>query len=253
MSKIQMDSEQKLVDTAVKWILSQAESQGKQCPFCPWEAVDGASENAAENHLRTKHPFKVVLAYQQKDLDPIVDTYTEEELQNLSPQEALGIATQDELERPNYLFVPPQIKEEMERRNAKGRWVHRDKLEQHIARGAKIVDRKDYKLPYQHSTEDSQVRANEMVFVEYPETVWQRRRSYNDAKIDKNLQARAEDIQNTVGRLERHYYDTLIKKGYDRTQARQVSAALARGQEKGNFREGDPKAHLGIEVRRGTR
>lgn len=248
-----------LLTKAVEWVKREARPVG-ECPFCgrDFHLTDSAKPNLLEFvlHLKSQHPSRVMVAYSSRDLEVAVKN--DEDVP--APGDWYGLAglqVVEDLDRPDLLFIDPKVKERLKKQGGQLRWCAPAKVAHFKAQGAKVIEReKDQALGkgVEASREDSTVRTNEMVLLEIPQGLWDRRKRQKAARVDDQLQACKEDIQKNVDALEQTVYDGMIKQGVDKQTARQVSSAIAknaRSKEEGDWRGASGSAHGGVQIRRG--
>lgn len=213
------------VSEAAKWALEQ--SDGKNCPFCPWEANQSSDRRALSMHMRGSHKTRLVAAHEQETLEPQVredkDGSTEDVL------EAVGITQVDELDRFDQLFVPEALKQKAASAGDYLRWVAPRNIAQNKNRGAVEVTLTEAgeEGVRQASTEGGGVKTGEMVLMRFPQQLAERRRAQKDSRVEAGLKARAEEIAGSRGDTEKLLYDHYRQKGLDNTQASQLAKAQA--------------------------
>ena len=79
------------------------------------------------------------------------------------------------------------------------RWVAPEKVQHWLDQGAVQVPRGTREMPHQASTEDSTMRANEMVLLRLSSQLVQRRRANVERKTDNQLAARREELHKLRG------------------------------------------------------
>ena len=248
-----------LLNKAVEWVKREARPPG-ECPFCgrDFRLTDSAKPNLLEFfvHLKSQHPSRVMVAYSSRDLE--VSVRHDEDIPEPGDWHGLaGLKVVDDLDRPDLLFIDPAVKERVKKGGGQLRWCAPSKVAHFKAQGAKVVERsKDQALGrnVEASKEDSTTRANEMVLVEIPQGLWDRRKKQKASRIDDQLQACKEDIQKNVDALERDVYDGMIRQNVDKQTAAQVARAIAqnaRSKEEGQWRGASGNAHAGVQIRRG--
>jgi len=246
----QNDQEKVLLENALRWVkVEMIEGGMDSCPFCTWTPQAGATEDAMDKHFLSKHPFTITVAYQQKSLQP--ELRSDDELQVIEEErdfmKKAGLEQVEDLDRVDLLFVPDRLKREIAQRGGVRRWVRGDRrLQQCLARGAKLVERGEDDLPFQASTEDTTVRANEMFLIEWPAERAALLRRQKEQRTQEGLEARAEDLKHLQTSIEKKVYDSMLSMNYDKERAAQVARAVASGQ--GNWKAGSEAAHTGITV-----
>ena len=244
------EDEAVLRDRAVEWVLKEAQLEGS-CPVCSARMGMGRHETDPQylrEHLKTRHSSWCVRAEAQRSMDPIIRN--DKPLAEQDFFELGGIERVEELDKFDALYVDKSVREAVTARHSVLRWASPDKVRRYLDQGATTVHRGDTLTPRQGSTEDSTVRANEMVLIEIPEALANRRRKQKEQRIERQLYARAEDIQRAQDSTEKAIFDGMLKQGSDRDTAAQVARAIAHGEQrrKENWRGGDPRAHQGMTI-----
>lgn len=253
------DEDDLLLNKAVEWVKREAHPAG-DCPFCGREfrLTDASKPNMMEfvMHLKSQHPSRSMIAYTSGNLE--VSMKSEEAPPEPGDWHGLaGLKLVEDLDRPDLLFVDPKVKERVTKAGGQLRWCAPSKVAHFKNQGAKVIERgEQQKLGkgVEASKEDSTVRANEMVLLEIPAALWERRRRQKSARVDDQLQACKEDIQKNTDALERDVYDGMIRQNVDKQTAAQVAAAIARkarSQNEGDWRGASRGAHEGVQIRRG--
>lgn len=254
------EDDELLLNRAVEWVKRETKKSG-DCPFCgrDFRLTDSAKPNMLEFvvHLKAQHPSRCMVAYSSRDLEASVRK--DEEVVEPGDWHGLaGLKLVDELDRPDLLFVDPQVKSKIKSEGGQVRWVAPGKVAHFKNQGARVVERgKDQELGrnVESSKVDSTTRANEMVLMEIPNKLWERRKQQKAARIDDQLQACKEDIQKNQDAVEKMVYDGMIQQNVDRQTAAQVARAVAtnaRSKHEGNWRGASRGAHEGVQIRRGA-
>jgi len=238
------------VSEAAKWALG--ESDGRNCPFCAWQANASSDRRALSMHMRGSHKTRLISAHEEKSLEVEVRTDTEETRADVL--EAVGITQVDELDRHNYLTIPDALKRRAESEGAYLRWVAPRNVGQNKNQGAnevRIADM-DAEGVAQASTEGGTVKTNEMVLMRFPPELAKRRRELKESRAENNLQARGEEMQKASGDAQKILYEHYTKvEGLDHTTALQVSRAQAKRSESERSDGRDPRQGLSIRDQRG--
>ena len=231
---------------ATQWVVDRTDNA--TCPFCGWQSnanPDEGERNAwLEGHIKEKHLTLLILAYQQQSLDPDL----REEDPNMTIHEALGIDVTDELDKWDYLYVPKELRLEVKRAGDQLRWVAPEKVQHWLDQGAVQVPRGTREMPHQASTEDSTMRANEMVLLRLSSQLVQRRRANVERKTDNQLAARREELHKLRGDMAEAAYNYAVHRGYDKTQAMNVAKAF----ENLNLPPGEPRVGITVRDKHGT-
>jgi hypothetical protein len=204
-------------------------------------------EKSLAAHIRRKHKDSIVDLFDREVLDlselaPIPVGDSDNEI-----LAAAGINEITHLDHHDFLAIPEAIRERMEMDGSTPRWVRRDRVEHFKRQGAKTVEGEG---AYNNSTEDGLMKANELVLMELPHELAERRRRQKDSRVTDQLNARAEEIAAARDAYEKRTYDYLrSERNLDHQQASQVSRALAQRR----VREGgESNLGLTVESRRGA-
>jgi len=244
------------VSEAAKWALDKGD--GKNCPFCAWQANASSDRRALSMHMRGSHKTRLVAAHEQNTLepevrnDPIVSETTADVL------EAVGITQVDELDRFNYLAIPEHLKAQAKAEGAYLRWVAPRNVGHNKNLGASEVRISEMEAEgvKQASTETGVVTTGEMRLMRFPERLAKQRRELKASRVDTQLRARGEEMQKSQSDAEKILYDHYVKEvGLDHTRAMQVARAQAgRAQRESARADGrDPRQGLTIRDQRGER
>ncbi len=253
------DEDKQLLTRAVEWVQRETKSNG-ECPFCgkDFKLNDSVKPNMMEFrvHLKEQHGYRCTVAYSSKNLE--ASLINDDDLPDGGEYHKMaGIQLVDELDRHDSLFVSPELKAKVKREGGTLRWTDPSKVDQRKAQGAVVVERvPGQEGPRQGSTENTLTRANELVLMHFPAELAERRKRQKASRIDSQLQAAKEDIQQRQDNTEKLIYDGMIKQGQDKEVARQVSRAISesrRKSEEGEWRGADRNAHRGIHIREGRR
>lgn len=245
------DREADILNKAIDWVMGENPNDD-ECPFCAksFSLNESSQPNrkAMRLHLREQHTFRCIQAHTEKNLDASIrgDDAPIETFHELA-----GIKIQDDLDKFDALYVSDQLKREVREEGGSLRWVRPDKVAQYKAQGGRLVEARGDLGPRQGSTEDSTVRANEMVLMRFGAEPTIRRRRAKDAKADHVLQSSKENLLKDREGVERAVYDGMIRRNYDRHTAGQIARAIATGADRGNWSGGDPRSRQGITISRG--
>jgi hypothetical protein len=246
------DREADILNKAIDWVMGE-NPRDEECPFCSkgFSLTESAQPNRKmmRLHLREQHSFRCIQAHTEKNIE--VDVRNDEPLENF--HQLAGIELQDDLDKFNALYVPEQLRREVAKEGGSLRWARPDKVTQYKQQGGQVVEAKDRgdMGPRQGSTEDSSVRANELVLMRFDAEPTLRRRAAKEAKADHVLQSSKENLLKDREGVERAVYDGMIRNNYDRQTAGQVARAIAHGEQQGKWRGGDDRKHHGITIKRG--
>jgi len=246
------DKESDILARAIDWVMAENPSDD-ECPFCSRRFT--VNESSVPNrkhmrlHLREQHTVRCVQAHTEKNLDASIRNDQPVPIENF--HELAGIEVEQDLDRFDALYVSPQLKREVEKAGGSLRWVRPDKIEQYKAQGGELVEAKGQNMgPRQGSTENTSVRANELVLMRFAAEPTIRRRRVKSAKADSILQSSKENLLRNQDAVEKAVYDGMIRRNYDKQTAGQVARAIASGQS-GNWKGGDSRQHQGIRIERG--
>lgn len=252
-------TEDELVATSIDWVADQ-------CPdgACPFDGARSnhdtdaaAAQKALRQHLKARHQFACVSAYQQKTLSPNLaapppQVEEEESVEDGDFWAMGGFQRVDEIDRPNALYVANHLNKRARGEGASLRWASPDRVARYRDMGAVAVPLKESIDPgmRQGSTEDGVVKSNEMVLMYFPPQLTEKRRRQKARLIEKSLYARKEDMNNIREGAAKKIMDEMTKRGIDTETASQVARAITKGAETGTsgFVGKDARAHEGIHL-----
>jgi hypothetical protein len=245
--------ERQILEAGIDYVFER--SDGQECPFCGARMGIGEEANpkAMKSHLRGKHPNQCTMALAQDSLNPvIVEKITEDDIHALA-----GIQLVDELDRFDALYVPKEIRQDAKKRGDVLRWAAPEKVRRMMDQGAEVVklSKGEAASKVQGSTEDSNMRANEMTLMRIPEALAQKRAHQKRSRIEQQLSASKEAYEAGREGVEKLVYDSYISKGQSKETAGQVARAISgRADREYNNHQGgrtsgrDPNAREGITI-----
>jgi len=226
---------EELFNKALTWCGTQAKKDGDAylCPFCGWRSEivkQGSTMGPLKGHMRGKHPAAVTVGFMHKDISAMEKMSDDGKVED----DQLEV-TKDGVEilgNPyfNQLYVPSQVQARWKAEGMEGRWATRGRVQGYKDMGYRTTKRpEDVDMPLQHSTEDSTMRANEMVLVEAPAQLVKHRKEFKQAKVDHQLISRKEELDRALTNNAREIYDASINRGLSKTQANNLAEAAERG------------------------
>ena len=226
---------EELFTKALDWCVDQAETEegATICPFCGWRSEitkRGSTKPGLKSHMRGKHPANVTVAFMHKDINALEKINDEEKVEANDLE--LTKEGAEVMSNPyfNQLYVPEVTKKRWRANGIEGRWARRDRVQGYKDMGYNVSKRpNDADMPLQHSTEDSTMQANEMVLVEAPARLVAARKEFKEQQVDQQLIARKEELERSLSSNAREVYDTAMKRGLGKEQARNLAEAAERG------------------------
>ena len=236
---------------AVDWALEKSMEKGL-CGICNWEPWPHNKEQSLRKHITRKHRASIIELFDNEVLDlaalaePAPPSLDDDELMATA-----GIESVEDLDHYDYLSVPTTIRERIAQDGAKGRWVRNDRIEHFLSQGATLTmyDGPDG-APHQAGSADGVLRTNELTHVTIPHEIAERRAGQKRARVQDQLNSRAEEVQKTRDAYERRSCDYLRKeRNLDHSKASQVAKALTQRR----TREGEPTNTMSIRDSKGSR
>ena len=210
--------------------LDPNESGMLQCPFCPWSPVTGSlgeQKNALGHHLDEQHETKLEFArLHWADLG--WEAYEKmKELEAREEQEIdfEGMLLGESFDEFDYLYVGKEVKDKVRGRGGVLRWASAKNVQRYKDWGMRVVERGDAEMPSQQSREDTTARANELVLMEMPAPLREKRSALRQQKIRSQgaTVGRAEDLQNSQSDLEKNAYEHYRRQGVPHENAMRLS------------------------------
>lgn len=234
---------------AVDWATELSiKSHASACGICTWRPWDlgseGETRRALAAHIRRKHRDSIVDLFERQTLN--LSTLVTPGDANDELLAAAGITETNDLDRYDRLAIPPAIRHQAELDGAEFRFVRKDRVDHFKYQGAEVVHLNGERGVVQPSTEDGILRANEMVCMRIPHELLKKREAQKEARLNSQLNSRAEEIQVKRDAYEKQTYDILRKDGKDHQTALQVARALT---SRRNRERGRSESNLGMTIR----
>jgi len=213
-----------------------------ECPFCGWQATFGdvdEQKNAVGHHLDQEHETKLEFArlhWTELGWDAytkLKDIEARETLEEFNPT---GMDVTDDFEDFDYLYVADEIKDKVRGRGGELRWVTAKNVDRYKDRGMVMVERGDADMPNQHSHEDTSARANELVLMEVPKQLKEKRNALKREMVRRQGEtvARQENRENSQSDLGRNAYDYYRRQGMPHENAMRLSRTVEKRVDSGD-------------------
>jgi len=200
------------------------------CPFCPWSPAMGSlneQTNAMGHHLDDQHETKMEFArlhwnefgWEAYEKMKALEAHEEQEI-NFG--ELLVGESFDDFD---YLYVASEIRDKVRGRGGSLRWASAKNVQRYKDWGMRVVERGDADMPSQQSREDTTARANELVLMEVPAPLRERREALRKQRIRAQGETvgRAEDLQNKQSDLGKNAYEHYRRQGVPHDNAMRLS------------------------------
>lgn len=222
---------------SVEWAaeLSMAEHAGS-CGICAWRSAfkypsKDEQKEALERHVRRRHKESVVELHETGQL----------ELSNISAPSApvggsndsdllavAGIAQVEQLDRTDLLSIPSAIRKKAEVNGETFYWKRKEEVEQLKSQGARLVYTDGHNGANQHSSENGILTCRELVCMALPHELTTERKRQKAARLNDQLNSRAEEIRVSRDDYEKRTYDYLRSdRNLDHQQAERISKSLS--------------------------
>ena len=213
---------------AVDWATEESlVLHGGVCGICTWrpwnQGTEEQTKSSLSQHIRRKHRDTILELHEKEQLD----LSSMRAPMSASDDDLLAVAGLEDvrqLDRFDLLEIPEDLKKQAEVDGETFIWKRRDEVSSLARQGGQVVKGVG---PQQHSTEDGTLKARELVLMKVPFEVVQARREQKDARIDRQLKARAEEVKTAMDNYEKATYDHLrSQRNLDHTTAKQVTRAM---------------------------
>jgi hypothetical protein len=255
-----LSKEDAYLEEALQWCWANLETDhtgNRPCPWCGTDFFLGKEDEfqvALRNHWMNKHRAHLEQTHFHRDLG--WDAYAiQAEIKALKDEQEEaarsheGLEVLDELDRYDILYLPEHMRNKAENEGGKFHWARPDRVQRYKDQGMQVVDmnspkwsmEKDRKgkpkgMRHQHSTEDSAVRANELVAVYVPPVLKRDRDRLRRARINArgnpaaSQEAKQGDVSD-IGKRAYGYYKNKRNLTHDEAMrmARQVESNMGVG------------------------
>ena len=228
---------------AAEWAHEHAPVEGgkSKCPWCGWKYTfdeeGDKSKQAMIGHFIRKHETALQFAYLQPELG--FDAYSimlnkkENGESVVDPEEGEFEVTDYFYEdRDDILYIPADIKARAKSKGSELYWVAERNIDRYKDMGMTFVPRPvDERTRQQRSTEDSHLKAREMVCMEIPAKLVRKRKEHKRRLIEAQGDnvGRMEDISIKSDAGER-VYDHFISRGLSHDNAMRRARAAEKGE-----------------------